>query len=88
LKENFNIWTLENERMLSELYTCDDYLESYKAWYGKISRLRVWSESEEIAVTVNELEYKLDVLEECLESLELISERDTTTPYELEDYYD
>ena len=88
LKDAFTEWTKQNETYLAQLYSCDEYLKTYKAWYGRISRLRVWSESEEIEVTVNELEYKIDVLENCLEELELIPERDIITPYEMEDYYD
>lgn len=43
---------------------------------------------EEIEVTRRELEYKIDVLEDCLEELELIPESDAVIPQEVEDYDD
>jgi len=88
LKNAFSEWTEYNVALLEQMYTCDDYLNTYNAWYGRISRVRVWSELEEIEVTRQELEYKIDVLEDCLEELELILESDAVTPQEIEDYDD
>jgi len=88
LKNAFSEWTDYNVALLEQMYTCSDYLNTYNAWYGRISRVRVWSQSEEIEVIRQELAYKLDVLEDCLEELELIPEIDAVTPQEIEDYDD
>ncbi|WP_345974050.1 hypothetical protein [Sulfurimonas sp. HSL3-7] len=88
LKSAFSEWTDYNVTLLGQIYTCDDYLNTYNAWYGRISRVRVWSESEEIEVTRQELEYKIEVLEDCLEELEHILGSDDITPQDIEDYDD
>jgi len=87
-KNAFNEWTEYNVALLEQMYTCDDYINTYNAWYGRISRVRVWSELEEIEVTRQELEYKIDVLEDCLEELEHILGSDDITPQDIEDYDD
>ncbi len=88
LKNAFKEWTEYNVALLERMYTCDEYLNTYNAWYGRISRVRVWSASEEIEVTRQELEYKIDVLEDCLEELEHILGSDDMTPQDIEDYDD
>jgi len=88
LKNAFKEWTEYNATLLERMYTCDDYLNIYNAWYGRISRVRVWSASEEIEVTRQELEYKIDVLEDCLEELEHMLGSDAMTPQDIEDYDD
>lgn len=88
LKDAFNEWTEHNSALLEQFYTCDDYLDTYNAWYGRISRVRIWSEYEEIEVTRQELAYKLDVLEDCLEELEHLPGSDALTPQDIEDYDD
>jgi hypothetical protein len=88
LKNAFSEWTDYNMTLLEQMYTCGEYLNAYNAWYGRISRVRIWSVSEEIEVIRQELEYKIDVLEDCLEELELIPESDAVIPQEIEDYDD
>lgn len=88
LKNAFSEWTNYNMRLLEQMYTCADYLNTYNAWYGRISRVRIWSAAEEIEVIRQELEYKIDALEDCLEELELIPEIDAVDPQEIEDYDD
>jgi len=88
LKNAFSEWTDYNVALLEQMYTCSDNLNTYNAWYGRISRVRIWSESEEIAVIRQELAYKLDVLEDCLEELEVIPEIGAVDPQEIEDYDD
>jgi len=88
LKNAFSEWTEYNATLLGQIYTCDDYLNIYNAWYGRISRVRVWSVLEEIEVTRQELEYKIDVLEDCLEELEHVLGSDAMTPQDIEDYDD
>jgi len=87
-KDAFSEWTEYNATLLGQIYTCDEYLNTYNAWYGRISRVRVWSELEEIEVTRQELEYKIDVLEDCLEELEHILGSGDITPQDIEDYDD
>ncbi len=74
--------------LLEQLYTCADYLNTYNARSGRISRVRIWSVAEKTEVTRQELAYKLDVLEDCLEELKLIPETDAVTVQEIEDYDD
>jgi len=88
LKNAFSEWTDCNVMLLEQMYTCDDYLNTYNAWYGRISRVRVWSALEEIEVTRQELEYKIDVLEDCLEELEHLLGSDDMTAQDIEDYDD